>query len=788
MTAIRLVAWVPESAPLVVPAEPAAERSFTLSSTTRRVTIAGAGGVPADASAVIIAVRVSSSGRGAVSSWTTGVAQPSYGETFPAGTSQFLEVLRPGTDGAISLRAPSGSGTVGIRVLGWAMGDTVLSPRGAPTRLVAAAPGAVRPFAVAGTASIPADAQDSWVSVAAPAGASVKVWGNATGSGTPLHAWRSTGAAVSLMLPVPAGRRASIMVTGTSLSSSVLTHAWNSNLGNQSVTLVPRQGTVLLGDSDVVSFDGDQFVLTATADKLAAGNHVIVRDAGLSLVLRVESVTGLTGGRQQVAVTKATLRDALADLDASYISHVEPTTSASRARSAAAAAPGSTTTPLGGGGWDCGEANGHPGFDMSFTGSKNFDIDLAGGTIDFSVKGSLTSTWTLEGEVALYCTYSFPALVQVPIGAIPGVVFKIKPVAKASLSPPTNRKGGIFKGTSTQRIYAALYYNGGEPVIGNAFSNTNNDNSAMGNGSANFDLGIMVGFGMAEFKDIDWGPELGVTAGATVQIGPPQPPDDVNASTKPPELAGPRCSDASVATYAEIGGSILLPFWPDAAFDLWRDEGPLLVFHRGPCVGYTGTITYKWKGSYPQGGAGCTAQSCPSRDWDHTIVRTMQPGMASFNSEFGVVVQPYSWTWNGREIVENDVPLTYDGQATTHCVYDDTFTGGGTVGWSILNATNAFAAQSWQGWVPDGGAYASSAVLGEGSYTRDVSGDPEHCGEDGFGTEPPPKLDANGPDGGTGLLSIDKTSINTTLTGHPEYRPEWAWTITFALTRVEYER
>ncbi len=784
VTSLRLTAWVPETAPLVVPASPGDERKVAVSSTVKRIKIVGTGAVPSGAGAVVVALSATSRRPGSLAAWTGGGTGPAYGEAFPAGTSSFIEVVRPAADGTIALRALRGTATAGVTVLGWATGSTVLTARGTPARLLAARPGAVRAFRVAGTASIPSAAQDTWLSVAAPAGATVSVWGNATGSGAALHTWRSNGAAVSLLLPVPTGGRASIRVARTTGTTNVIANGYDSSLGGQKLSLVPREGTHLLGAADIESLTGSQLVLGATADKVAPGDFVMARAGDLTYVLQATGATPLSGDRQQVETVQGTLGAAFADFKAAYHGAVLSTGSPKVAApvNARSVSGGSAGISLGGGNWSCGASGGVPSFSAGFSGDANFDVDLAGGTVDLSVKGSLTSSLTLTGSEQLSCSYDFPALTQVPLGTT-GLVFKASPTAAVSLQPPS---GGVanLSLASSQRVYAALYYAGGEPVVGKALALEGSDNSTLGRGTARFDLGMKAAIGLPELASLTIGPEASITLGSSISVGPPEPEGPLYL-----QLAGPHCTDASQNMFVAMGAAVLVPFLPDATIDVARYDTDPLVFHRGPCVGYSGTITYRWSGSYPQGGAGCTAQSCPSKDWNHTMVRTMNPGLASFEPSYGIVVQPYSWTWSGREVVEDDIPMTYDGSVSTHCVFTDTGTGSGAASWSDFEALDPWMTKSWQGYDPNGGTYASSDFVGGSSTSqRAVVGDPDWCGTPSTSSTTPPMLDANPEQGVLGVTSMDKPTINATLTGHPPYHPERAWTIAFDLTRVEFAR
>ncbi|MFC5176051.1 hypothetical protein [Nocardioides taihuensis] len=755
-TAVRMVAWVPETSLLTVPESTPPEQSLSLTSVAQEVAL----DVPPAATAVVVQLTTTSSRAGRLATWTTGLAAPANGEAFGRGTSSFLQVVRPDADDTISLRALSGEATVGVRVLGWATGESVVTSRGTTTTLLNAAPGGVRRLRLSDVAGVPAGTQDTWVSVAAPRGATVRLWGNSKGTGAPLHSWQSTGSAVSLLLPVPRSGTAAIQVSGTRGRTRVLANGFDTVAGNQKVTLRPRTGTSLLGASDVASYDGTTLALTATADPLTGGGHVLLRDdTGMPRVLSVTEVSG-TPGAQTALVEDATLRDAFADARISYRGHLGPS-DGSRPGSAARGG-GAVALSLALGNWSCSVGGSTPAFSASYSGNANLDVNLSAGTVDFSLKGSLTTGVDLAADQAVSCTYENTGLLQVPLGATPLVV-KLGPTATLSVTPFGSDTSRLAL-SATERIYASLYHDGNDPVVGKALSATGSSSSELNRGSAQFDIGVKVAVGPASVGELELGPEASATVGASYQLGTPDPSDDPFHRS----LAGPHCTDLTNTLFLSFGASLLIPLLPDVSLDIARFDTPKVFLHKGPCVGYAGTITYHHVGSNVQGAVSCAETDEPCSDWNHTVVKTLVPQPASFEGQ-GYVRQPYSWTWSGQE---HAYQKNYDGAWQALCTESTSYSGSGLRSWPEEDELpEGWPAPSFlSGTGPGVQTQGQMAVsLGRGTFNRTTvvqqEGGENFCSPSGSGSSWLPGVELVTEEVGGFLISMPTVAL--TLTGQP---------------------
>jgi hypothetical protein len=318
VTSVRLVAWVPELSGLAVPQMPGAPVAVTLSSTARNVAVGGAGTVPADLSAALVSIRTSSSAPGRLTWWRPGDATPTTGHSFPKGVHRTLLLVAPSSQGLIRLKALTGKASASVQLLGWAGGATTLAAV-KPAALASARASTLTPVGLTGRAGIPSAPQDVAVSVDAPAGATVKVWPNATGSGIPVATSVSDGGALSLLLQVPTGKKVSVKVSGTRAASPVVAIGYVSTLGAQSMSFVEKPGTHLLGAGDIAATGSDGVVtLASSAEPVAVGDHVLARAGDAAPYLGVVTDLQTSGGQQHLTLGGAQLSDAFTDFTAAY--------------------------------------------------------------------------------------------------------------------------------------------------------------------------------------------------------------------------------------------------------------------------------------------------------------------------------------------------------------------------------------------------------------------------------------------------------------------------------------
>ncbi len=774
--AVRVVGWMPETAAATAPEAP--PLTTTQVGTSRRTLRLPA--VPQDAQSVLVQLTTRATRGGILRSWTAGTPRPTRGTGYGSGVTSVVDVVSRGADGRLALQVSRGRVSLDARVLGWTLEGATTRPLPDP-QLGTVRPGGVRAIRVAGAHGVPAEARQVWLTMTAPPGAAVEVWGNANGSGTPLHAWRSGGGGTPLLLRVPATGRIAVKVTGTRAGSTLLAHGYAAGVpDNQQVVLEPREGTHLLGASDVEELATDRLRLVPSADAVAVGDHLQLRGPdGLPYTLQVTGTAATSAGGQEVSIAPATLAEAFADARLHYGTPDpgSPRRVVKRVPAAASAASGAS---LGAGSWTCSTGGSAPAFSLDFSGDPYLDVNLGAGTVDFSLRGAITASAEWTGSQSFSCTYA-STLAQIPMGTLP-LALKLGPSATATINPSGEDATVTLSGT--QRVFTSIYYDGSDAVTGKALSGEGSSESQLGRGSAQLDIGLNVAVGAASLGALEIGPEASVTLGASYQLAPPDPSDDPLGR----HLAGPHCTDLTNTLFVSTGASLLVPFLPDVSVDIARFDTPAATLDRGPCVGYAGTITYTYRGSNVQGASSCDDTPEPCSDWDHTVVKTLVPQPASL-PQTGYVSQPYAWTWTGRD--RGFVKNTSDGISwNLLCSTTDTYSGAGSVGWepfdspegwpapAIFTGTNSEQQVSAQMYVDHGRGRDERTIV-------DADGDDGFtCGEPGVSEVSLPGADYATP--GVGGAELWRPSITVVGLGNAQFPGDSE--ARFQLTRQEFAR
>ncbi len=268
---------------------------------------------------------------------------------------------------------------------------------------------------------------------------------------------------------------------------------------------------------------------------------------------------------------------------------------------------------------------------------------------------------------------------------------------------------------------------------------------------------------------------------------------------------GPRCLDLSAGPFVQIGAGVAVAFLPDISIDIPAWEPFAEVLWKGPCVGYSGTVTYRVNEVRDWGS--CTSEYCHIQSsTDQTMVKTLVPQMAHFGRFYDYtgawgapLAQPYTWTYQESSTLRWSGSNCY-GFCSTYweCGNATTASGSGQVGWDADDPTRAWFVDGYD--YPD---YAravsgiSETVAGTERTTRSVMYDGEspvgaaddYCGA--VGSERPVT-----PQPGWWESALEQEhphfatmpSINLTLTGSERYHPEFTWSATVALTRIEFNR
>lgn len=806
---VAVVSWIPKMASLIVPPTPAPGADVTVGTTRRTVRLTADGPPAEELRSALVAVRTTARKSGRLAVWTPGAPSPSTGDSFAAGSQTLLKVVRLSPTGGVALRAFGASARVQVDVLAWGLATTTLEATRAPMALGAVKGGTARKVTVAGAKGIPAGAQDVFVTISAPKGMTVKVWPTAAGKGAPSAFFTSSGGATTVALQVPKARSVLVKAAGVAGAARVVATGWVSRLGKQQVTFQPRAGTSLIGPSDVVSMTDNTAVIRPTAGVIAADEHVMLRpaDAPAAYVGRVVEAAPVSGGNTRLVLTNASLAEAFVDYKATFSGPLTHPVSSGPPASSEYAAAGMSLTPdwlklsfFGGDHWQCDSGgltlNDPVDVDIAWGGDINAGVDVADRMLDISLKGSLQTTIKMNlptGISSVSCSVSgqFPG--QLPLGST-GLSAKFGGTGSLEFSKPDDDSAAITM-VGTSRVYAAFFYSRGTVVKDATLGFDADVHPNANRGEAVARLGVGVGIGPAEIPGFDesrwW--EGSLILGYKFRIGPPDPGEDPHRRV----MLGPRCLDASVGPYMEVGAALMEPFFPDVSISqepVQLDQKPL---YRGPCWGYSGTITYESVGKMEKGQGGCTAQSCPEAEWDLKWTKTLVPQAASFTrfdhawyGAFGTpVLQPYTWTYSKVETIKDDVPMTYDGSHSSPCTWLHTATGTGAQDWPAPDDPDRSKYETFifEGWEPGSYASASSGVPGaQVQQMTTPSGDPKWCGEEQINEVP--VEDRTSTTDVVDLASYGKRQINVTLSGHPEYHPEWGWTATLNLTRDEYPR
>jgi hypothetical protein len=390
-----------------------------------------------------------------------------------------------------------------------------------------------------------------------------------------------------------------------------------------------------------------QVTVGPTADPVVAGGHVMVRPpGGAPYVARVESVTNLTGGNRRLALTSAELPAAFDDYTARYVGHAtEPVATTA----SGAAEPGvdgfPTPSDVGltffeGRYWSCSESGESvdPGqildFSVEYSGDVNLDVSLSERRLDFSVKGGIEATLTISNLTSVWCTLDADLPIpQIPIGAT-GLTIKFGGTGTLSLSRDADKQGSVTL-TGATRIYAALWYDDGATVRDASMGTSGVITMRVEGIAARIDLGVNIEVGPAEVPGLEdiVDAQGSITFGLGYQIARPMSPLGSDF-----QYRGPSCYDGTNAPFVAVGLAVLAPFFPDVSVDVARKDFAPATFYKGPCYGYTGTITHTEK---IDDTINCQPEGCSVYRHDRSLTITLTPGVGQFSA--GQLHQPFTW-------------------------------------------------------------------------------------------------------------------------------------------------
>lgn len=668
---VQVLGWVPKTSALVVPSAPvAAGAPVSVSSTaTRSLTVAGVGGVPADARSVVLRVRTAAaSAAGSMAVWSEG-ATPTQGTGFPAKSHTWTTTVAP-TNGKVNLRTLSGSATTQVQVLGWSAGPTSLTGAKLPVARQDVTPGAVRTVQVAGVGAVPAtDVDTAMVSFSAPTGARVDVWDNRVGTEVADASVVSRGGVITLPVPLSGAGDFDVAVTGTN-TTMVMVTGWSANPTGEAVSFVPKANTRFVSPAEVTATAGRTITIDKTAQAPPDGGHVLVRprNGDAPYLGKVLARQTLSTGQDKLTLGRAALHEAFDDYDATYTGHgndditaaaiersLRTTSGAGNGGGTTPAASSATTgthtaargLPLGLNAWDCNtevDTEDIISTDLDVAITPNLSVDLSARIFDFSAKGTITATITLASEVQVNCTLD-PGrpMLSIPVGAT-GLAMKIGISGTADFEAE-----GSLTFTNTTRVYASVSYYDGETDQTTAAGNSS-DVTPNGQLKGKINFGAKVSIGPLQppgTEDLVTA-AVSVTLGTEFVLGPPVHPY-VGAGV----FKGKACYDLTATPYLEVGAQIVTPFFKDIDLSLPRVDLASLTLYKGPCIGYTGTIEFKQTRDYYKA---CPGGSCDSPVRFHSVENFVMTLPGEPMVWYGMdVLQPFAWH------------ATIEQKTSTHC-------------------------------------------------------------------------------------------------------------------------
>jgi len=507
------------------------------------------------------------------------------------------------------------------------------------------------------------------------------------------------------------------------------------------------------------------------------------------------------GGGTTVTLQTAQLYDAFSAYDAHFDGAVAGTLSAANKARARAMADVSGPGPmalsfLSGKFWNCGEGvnvNDLMAIDVSYAGTAYLDFSLAQRSLDFSMRGAVSVTFTLLGGLSVSCSVTGELPFELPLGAT-GLALKFGGTGELSAEMPETSAGGTFSITGGIRAFAGYGYFDGASTgtqtvhpFGSARSNADGL-------SLSLKLGVFVKVGVAvppgEDDVVDASGSL--TLGAKFEAGRPDPASDPQHR----EMRGGQCVDVTLAPYVKIGAEVAVPFFPDVSFDIAEYDGPELDLFKGKCWGYSGTVKTTVNYVISAADQSCTLQYCGKGSHIvRSMTKTLIPQAASFthfvDAQLGgpygsPIAEPYSWVYNQADQAAweaNPDPFGLDPPPSLPCSSTTVGAAGGTVGWNP-----DVSAWAWvvDGYEPHSSPWATSGVPeGTVDLAVSVTGEENPCGSSYVDHTSPQPFDAYGAEVAN-LLGA--SSIFLTLTGSVDGHPGWHWTTTVNLARADYTR
>jgi hypothetical protein len=251
-----------------------------------------------------------------------------------------------------------------------------------------------------------------------------------------------------------------------------------------------------------------------------------------------------------------------------------------------------------------------------------------------------------------------------------------------------------------------------------------------------------------------------------------------------------------------VGASIAVPFFTNVSLTLKRINGPTATIYRGPCYGYSGTITYNFVGSQPVEGCMIEGVSCLF-SWNQRVVKTLIPQPATFPNPFVTawpydtpLLQPYQWTYSKSDSAQYPgYPFWSDDYVM--CTEKHTAQGSGVHGWNpdAWYQLDPFLLDLGDG---SGIAFASSGVAGVVVQEQRTVTDHEWC-EQQSATYETSVADNRWYLAGSAQFDphlFDKPAIALSITQHPGDPSGWGqgenfsgtYTVSVNLTRGEYPR
>lgn len=686
---VTLLGWLPETSDvLLVPERRVLARKLRKgSSVAVKVTDAL---TPSDPSAVLLRVRATKKeGEIGVGPYGPPVKVPTL--TYGPSVRDTVTWVSLGSGGRVSLKNLAGpSSQVEVDVLGWATPGALTAP--ASTRIASGKVKANKKKMV--KVPSPTGTGAAWVRLTVPSpGRAGSLWLYGEGgpaAATKLDLTQGRAGIATALLRVPASGK----VTLRSKSGEALKFVLDlvarlpRNPAEDATRMVLPATTRLAGPSDVISATSTSVTLRPGTDTPPVGGHLVIapssdaRFAGL-----IGKVTGVAPGAGKTVVTyaDAAIHEAFVDFDTEYHGGVSADALQARPRPGDHARAAGLSDIVGIGIGNIGAlectASGiaFSALDFGLTGLYgDFSFDLSSRQAHFELGGTATATASAAlspGSVSCTLDYEFP-------GRIPAGWLGVGVHAGLTVSLSTTDTGTASYSASAPATIGFDYDDGDVTNLSSLdFSGTGQLDAPETTLTISPYVGLIIGF-VKDLKVAD--ATVALDLAANVVFGPH------------PRYVGDQCNAIRFAPTLNISAGIELEWFPDLSFSIAQIPLADIDLWRGPCLGYSGSVSFKAEESF----------TVPEAQATTTVEGTLEAVVSSDPS------RPVERTSGGGAL---NLGLNSSWTADYDRSHQYSYTGAPPCGYTITDSGSGAGAHATDDEVPtklffDSGTYTAGAV------------------------------------------------------------------------------